>query len=111
MGKSDKASGTGLEESVAVYAAEPRPVKPSVAVTLSPEHAAWAHGRVEAGAFATIDDAIAYALDHFIPMSPYEDDSWMLPLIEEARNSPEPSIPAEDVQDWLRERAAQLRQR
>jgi Arc/MetJ-type ribon-helix-helix transcriptional regulator len=112
-------AGKGFEEQAAApYTSDAPSGGPGLAprstqgITLVPEHQRWVDQAVAEGRFETADEAVAFALDHFLPLlEPDEDDDWMKPLIEEAMNDPRPSIPIDEVLEKLRARAAQLRQR
>ena len=106
-------TGKGFEELAAAPYQADAPARSSApqSITLAPEHQRWADQAVAEGRFETASDAITFALDHFLPGMPDEDDDWMIPLIEESLNDPRPGIPIEEFQKELEQRLARLASR
>lgn len=102
----------GFAEQAAVpYAAGSPAQAASRAVTLVPEQQRWVDKLVADGRFNSADDVVICALHQLMQSMQREveeDDDWVIPLIEEARDSTEPSIPGEEVQKELREKHARL---
>jgi predicted transcriptional regulator len=106
----------GLEEPAAAYASnsahgEVGSEDAAVTVKLSHRHHTWALERVAAGAFKTPDEAIAWALDHYLPVADDEDDSWVIPYLEEARRDLDAGrfVSGDEVQAKLKRRVQRLR--
>jgi len=54
-------------------------------ITLTPEQQKWLEARVAAGHFASVEDAVRFAVDHFFAPVDTEDLAWVKPYLDEAR--------------------------
>jgi antitoxin ParD1/3/4 len=79
-------------------------------IRLSPEHEKWLSEQVAAGAFASIDDALAWVIEGVIHIAD-DDLEWARPLIAEAEASfaRGEGIPGDDFLAWLDHRLDTLR--
>jgi antitoxin ParD1/3/4 len=77
---------------------------------LSPAHRKWLTEQVSAGTFASIDDALAWAIEGVIHIAD-DDLEWARPLIKEAEASfaRGEGIPGDDFLAWLDHRLYALR--
>ncbi|HVY12757.1 MAG TPA: hypothetical protein VHB73_04255 [Alphaproteobacteria bacterium] len=55
-------------------------------ITLSPDQQKSLEAQVAAGRFASIEEAVRFAVSHFLPVDT-TDLSWAVPYLEEARMS------------------------
>lgn len=55
-------------------------------ITLPPEQEQWLRSKVSSGEFASIDEAISFAVAHLMPAD-LSDLGWTLPYLDEARAS------------------------
>ena len=55
-------------------------------ITLPPDQERWLRAKVKSGEFASIDEAISFAVAHLMPVDT-SDLEWTLPYLEAARAS------------------------
>ena len=80
-------------------------------ITLKPEQQQWLEAAVAAGRFASVEEAVRFAIDHlFAPIDP-DDLSWVKPYLDEARQQIARGeyVSHEDFKRGLAERAKSLR--
>jgi antitoxin ParD1/3/4 len=56
-------------------------------IALTPEHRQWLEDAVSAGVFASVEDAVKFAVAGLIDAGEADDLAWARPLVDDARAS------------------------
>jgi Arc/MetJ-type ribon-helix-helix transcriptional regulator len=94
---------TAIDDGAPIRYLDPIASEAAMTIQLTAEHQAWLLEQVAEGRFASIDDAVAQAIDA-LRLDTGDDDDWVIPLLAEgeAQIARGETIPAETVFERLK---------